>query len=687
MRKNTLRSSLILSGLLLTGITMPLTGYALQFPGSPPVPALKNFAPTLNHKTPFQVGEDDPASATLKNGLDALYRKNGLLAITIRDKMPQNSLDRHILTWAIGVSGNPDISSSEIINALAELKGWPGIKAMKINAERALMRENLPPQRIIDEFRAVKPLTNEGVVALAEAFIATGQKDKAHSLIVPWWRTVKLNGKDERLILKRIGAVLTKADQYERMRMMLYASRFSSAEIVAPSDAARTLYEAAVAVNRNEKNAEQKIAAVDKSLQNDALYLFIQIQRLRRLNKIDDATKLMLQAPQNAAALGDPDAWWTERRILSRDLLDKDEPQLAYQLVATHSIESPTQAADAEFHAGWYALRFLDDPQKAIEHFERIPTISSRPVSVSRGYYWMGRAAAAMQKTETATKYFRNAAHFGTTYYGQLAASQLGTKMQVSLLKPSDKAQQLFNAREPVIAIQRLEASGYQERARLLYREFSDSLTNPDELALLSAMAERKNDHYTSLMIGKRAALRGIDVGALTHPIGAIPGSANISAVEKALAYAIARQESEFRVDAVSHAGARGILQLMPATAKAVAKDQGIAYTQAKLTTDAGYNATLGAYFLGQQLERFDGSYILTFIGYNAGPRRATEWIARYGDPRGRPIEDVIDWIERIPYPETRNYVMRVMENYETYKMRLTGKTDITTDLMSGRKS
>ena len=221
--------------------------------------------------------------------------------------------------------------------------------------------------------------------------------------------------------------------------------------------------------------------------------------------------------------------------------------------------------------------------------------------------------------------------------------------------------------------------------ADILYRELAADIINPREIALLAAMAEKRGSHALALRIGKIATARGIDAGAVSHPVGAIPASADISDAGEALAYAIARQESEFNVGAVSHAGARGLLQLLPTTAKEVAKKAGLIYSKDRLTTDAGYNATLGAVFLGEQLGRFDGSYVLTFAGYNAGPGRAREWIKRYGDPRGKDVETVVDWIEHIPFDETRSYVQRVMENYQVYKMRLSGTFDIEGDLVKGR--
>ena len=393
----------------------------------------------------------------------------------------------------------------------------------------------------------------------------------------------------------------------------------------------------------------------------------------------------MLGASTDATALVDPDAWWVERRVLSRELLDIGKPELAYKIAANHAAESPGPAADAEFHAGWYALRFLGDPQKAHTHFARIPEITSGAISQSRGYYWLARAAEAGGPGDARAYYEKAAAH-GTAFYGQLAAVKLGRdKVFAGRPEATIRDRAAFTNREAVAAIRRLEETGDTRRADILYRALADELASAGELALLSQMAEAREDHYLALKVGKAAVLRGIDIGALAHPVGAIPETAKIESAGKALAYAVARQESEFRATAVSGAGARGLLQLLPGTAREMARHAGLAYSSERLTSDAGYNATLGAAFLGQQLGRFEGSYVLTFAGYNAGPGRAREWAERYGDPRGKSVEEVVDWIERIPYTETRDYVQRVMENYQVYKMRLTGRIDIAGDLVQGR--
>ena len=237
------------------------------------------------------------------------------------------------------------------------------------------------------------------------------------------------------------------------------------------------------------------------------------------------------------------------------------------------------------------------------------------------------------------------------------------------------------------IAIKRLIEAGHTRRAAPIIEHLGRQLTTPGELALLTAMAERAELNRNGLRVGKAAAYRGLNVGALTHPIGAVPKSAKISNAGKALAYAIARQESEFNVGAVSPVGARGLLQLMPKTAQGVARRVGLKYNKRRLVTDGGYNATLGAQYLSEQISRFNNSYILTFIAYNAGPSRAEDWVKRYGNPKGRSIDDVVDWVERIPFAETRSYVQRVMENYQVYQTRLTGRFAIERDLRYGRPS
>lgn len=620
----------------------------------------------------------------LKSGLDALSSGDLIQARAMRDSLPATALDRHILMWAIAINGGNQVPSADIAAAAKALPGWPGLVTLRRNSERAMARENPGPHIVVEAFAGSTPQTIEGAMLLARAQLALGDSQAAHATLQPFWRNEKLDPKDETVILKEFAPLMSAADNRFRMEKMLYADRVNSALRVADLAGAKPLAEAWSAVIKNDKNATALLDAVPAN-QRTAGYFFAKSRYLRKQEKLGEAAAVMLMAPKDRAALVDPDAWWMERRVLSRELLDKGDVNTAYRIAAAHAAESPTNAADAEFHAGWYALRGLSDAKTASTHFARIAEIAGSPISLSRAYYWLGRAAEAGGPGNS-SDYYARAAAYGTTFYGQLAAERIGRRtLNVAYPSPSSADRQTFGQREAVSAITRLEGAGYARYAEMLYRDLASQLTSPGELALLAVMAEKQDNHYLALRVGKIAAQRGLDIGALSHPIGVIPTSANISGSGKALAYAIARQESEFNVSAVSGAGARGLLQLLPGTAKEVAKKAGMAYSKDRLTSDAGYNATLGAAFLGEQLGRFNGSYVLTFAGYNAGPRRAAQWVERYGDPRGKDIDAVVDWIERIPFSETRSYVQRVMENYQVYKMRLSGTYDIAGDLVNGR--
>ncbi|MCY6381467.1 lytic transglycosylase domain-containing protein [Hoeflea prorocentri] len=625
-------------------------------------------------------------SGQLKKGLDALSDDEIERARSVRDNLPAGSLDRQILTWAIAVSGARGVPSSDIAAAASQLPNWPGLSVLRQNSERALAREGASAQQVIAAFGNTKPETLEGAVALTRALVATGQKSKAASIIAPHWRGKVLDRATEKLILKEFSGVLTKADHKRRMDMLLYRDRITQADRVDALANAQSLFKARAAVIRKSSKAASLMKAVHPTWHNDASYLFTRISYHRRKKNFDTAAKLLLKAPRDPEAQVDTREWWVESRIVSRAIADTGDMKTAYRIAANHAATRPADIIEAEWHAGWYALRGGANARTASAHFQKVLDTATRPLSISRGYYWLGRAAEA-GGTGNAPDYFNKAASFSATYYGQLAAARLNRKgLQVRYPKPTAAERTHFASRQAVRAIQRLTETGHGHRARRLYIALARELTNPGELAILAAMAEKKGEHRLALQVGKIAFGRGLNVTALAFPTGVIPGSANISGSGKALAYAIARQESAFDKAAISKANARGLLQLLPATAKSVARKNGMSYSKARLTSDAGYNATLGAHYLGEHIADFDGSYVLTFIAYNAGPRRSRQWIEKYGDPRGKSIDYVVDWVEQIPFTETRNYVQRVMENYQVYKARLGQNPDIVADLRYGRR-
>lgn len=646
-----------------------------------------NTVSTSDRTSSIQRGNNPAASSgQLKSGLDALTDDEILKARQIRDSMPAGSLDRRVLTWAIAVSGARGIPSAEIAAAAQELRHWPGLSVLRKNSERALSREGATPQQVIAAFGTTNPETVDGAIALARAFKNTGNDARAKSIIVPIWRKERLDRRMEKLILAQFSGLLDKTDHKHRMDMLLYKDRITQASRMQALAEAQSLYKARSAVIRNSAHAAKMLKDVHPSWHDDASYLFARIAYNRKKKNYKTAANLLIKAPRNAEELVDTHEWWVEARIVSRALADEGDLKTAYKVASHHVATRPRDVIEAEWHAGWYALRGFKDGKSAAIHFDRLLQHATRPISLARGFYWRGRAAEA-GGPGSASDFYKKAARYDATFYGQLAAAKLGRKgLNVGYPKPTATERSTFASREPVRAIQRLNSTGHEHRARALYIALARELTSPGELAILASMADKRGDHRLALQIGKIAFHRRLNVAALAFPTGVIPTNANISGAGKALAYAIARQESAFDKAAVSRANAMGLLQLLPSTAKAVARKHGMAYSKAKLTRDAAYNATLGSHYLGQHIDSFDGSYVLTFIAYNAGASRSVRWMKENGDPRGKDIEFIVDWVEQIPFTETRNYVQRVMENYQVYKARLGQKTDIVADLRYGRR-
>ena len=630
----------------------PSANPALARSGPPPIAGATAFTSSIaamGHRN----SAVSPIRGDLTAGLDATHN-NISRARAIREGMTPGSLDRQILTWAIALKGE-DVPAAEIARASGELASWPGMATLRANSERAIYKETPPAREVIAAFASTQPETPEGAMALARAMVETGDTARAGALIGRFWRNERLTRSSESDMLRSFGNLLTKADHKIRMETLLYSGRVAEAERVAPLANSETLFRARAASIRGE-NASARLAAVPANQHSDPSFRFAQAVNLRKADRPQDAAAVFFAATRDPAAQIDPNAWWNEKRIVARMLVESGNPRDAYRLVAEQSATGLVEGVEQQFHAGWYALRLLNDPARASAHFAKIAEVSNRPLSQSRAYYWMGRAAEAGGPGNARDLYGRAARH-GATYYGQLASAKLGhAPGAIAFPRPSDAERQRFQSREAVRAINRLQEIGSDWRAASLYRSLADEIDSPGELALLSTMAERRGNHALALDVGKIAYSRGVDAPALAFPVGVIPASANISAAGTALAYSIARQESAFNPKAKSPVGALGLLQLTPATAKSLSREVG-------------------------------GSYVLTFAAYNAGPRRAREWVKRFGDPRGKPIDEVVDWVENIPFTETRNYVQRMMENYQVYKMRLGASADIESDLRFGRRS
>lgn len=402
----------------------------------------------------------------------------------------------------------------------------------------------------------------------------------------------------------------------------------------------------------------------------------------------DAASGLLARISGSAHKLGDPGRWADRREALARRLARLGRGPLAYELARQHHLPPADTAAYAELEwlAGWIALRKLGDPRSAIRHFGRFIEVVETPISLGRGGYWLGRAHEALGDRAGAAKWYRAGAEHQTAFYGQLAAARLGLggapEIAAEALPDWSKSPAL--RADEVRAAVLLHYAGEEALAFWMFSHLGRQMDGAAALGALAGLGLELGQPHFAVRIAKQAARKGVILAPAYYPVTGLADYA--SKVEPAFAMAIARQETELNPRAVSPAGARGLMQLMPGTAKKVAGELGEPYSGERLLDDWRYNARLGQTYLAEQVARYGGSYVLAAAAYNAGPHRVDQWIGEFGDPR-LPGTDLIDWIESIPFGETRNYVQRVIEGLYVYRARLQGEAGpmtIVADLSRG---
>jgi soluble lytic murein transglycosylase len=612
--------------------------------------------------------------SVLKQALEA-YRKGDL---TEGDKLRGAIADEtaRALTEWVAIRSTPTVGFDRIAGFLREDARWPAGALIRKRAEEALLFQRKPPAVVRAYFATQRPITSAGKFALALAFQADGLDRDAAALVRDAWRKDGFGRDFEAKILEKFPNVLTQADHRFRMERQLFKENWDSARRAAARAGAgyEALVKARIAASDNAKKTAALLDAVPAALKGDTSYVFSRAQWLRRNNKPVEAAKAMAEVTRDASVLADGDEWWVERRIVARKLLDQGDARTAYEVVAGHGAESAANRIEAEFQAAWIALRFLDEPALAAAHLRSAARLAETPISIARVAYWQGRTAEAVGAEEVAQRHYGRAAAYPITYYGQLARTKLGSGLALRPAPaPTDPGRETFARLTAARALRLLYGLGVPDLALALHADLAQRLNDAGQLEALGDLAAEHRDARGLLVVGKAAVQRGFPLDQHAYPTIGIPTFDPVGGrVDKAMVYAVARQESMFDPKAQSSAGARGLMQLMPATAKRTAKRFGVGFDVDKLTADPAFNARIGSAHLGELMQDWRGSLILVFASYNAGGGNVKKWIDAYGDPR-RPETDVVDWIERIPFSETRNYVQRVLENFQVYRHRLGG--------------
>ena len=588
-----------------------------------------------------------------------------------------------IIEWQRLRSGKGDFADYRAF--LARNGDWPGLDLLRSRGE-ASIPEAAAAVHVLEYFAKEPPQTAQGILRLAAAHMTTGAADKAQEVVITGWTTLKMSPGDEADFLAAHGEVL-KSHHATRLDHLLWENHTAEAKrmLALVNKDWQALATARLALQQGGSNVDALIKAVPAALAGDGGLAHDRMQWQIKKRRRDEAGDMILATSTSADALGQPEEWANWRRILARQAMRDGDGKRAYDLASNHYLEPGSNFADLEWLSGYLALRYLKDPELALSHFQRFRSSVFTPISLGRAGYWEGRALDELNDPEAALAAYKDAAQYQTAFYGLLASEKAGVPMDPILTGASDLTpwEDTAFAKTSVFRAAQLFADAGQlwETGRFL-SHLTETVA-PEERLPLSDYALSHGDGYLAVRVGKQIAQTGDVTPRAYYPVTDL-GPDELP-VTKALALSIARRESEFHVGAISHAGARGLMQLMPATAKSMAGKMGLPYSQARLTTDGTYNATLGSAYLAQLINEFGENYVLVSVGYNAGPSRARSWIEDRGDPRD-PNVDVIDWIEHIPFRETRNYVMRVTESIPIYRARLTGKTvpiTLSTDLKS----
>lgn len=589
-------------------------------------------------------------------------------------------LVRRMLQWRLATSAEAPLNFNDSAHALRELEGWPGRSTMRSRAEQAIFDSGLSASERITFLRSDNgPQTGDGRVALAIALKQAGQRSEANDIARAAWREATLGSTAEQRLLDEFSSALSSEDHAARVDLLLWRNQRSAAQRLLPrlSPADRLVANARIALQTRQRSGLQAaVDAVPASRAEHPGFLFDRAQYRRRAGNPEEAMPLAAQIDAREAPLAARDTIFRERRLYVPRALRGGNPRLAYRLVTNHGLTQGESFADAEWLAGWVSLRFLNEPQRAAEHFAHLSDNVSAPVSRSRALFWRAEATRALGRAAEAEALYEQAAAFNFTYYGQLAATRGAREATLSLpetAQVTDAARNRFEHRELVRALRVMTEVGALRDFESIAYYLDDTLDDPMEHELLAQMAREQSYYRTALRTAKAGLFRNVVAAGAAYPLIEIPTRVRTSGrPEPALVLAIIRQESEFDQSAISSANARGLMQLIPSTAQLQARREGMSYERGALTSDPQYNMTLGSAHLADLIDNFGGSYVLAIAAYNAGPSNVRNWIADWGDPRSRSV-DTLDWIELIPFSETRNYVQRVTENLQVYRHRLAG--------------
>jgi soluble lytic murein transglycosylase len=556
---------------------------------------------------------------------------------------------------------------------------YPRIDRLRYLAEHKLSTSRVSPKKIINWFSKKEPFSGFGKMILGESLILTGNKAKGTEFIKEGWITADLSKNELKFYRKKFKKYLNADDYIKRADYLAWNSKHWDLKRLLrylPKDY-ELLYTARQILMTKGYGVDQAIKNVPEKFKNDAGLNYDRLKWRRKKGRVDSSTEILLKIRNDKDYLVMPDKWWKEREIISRSLIYKKKYEIAYKISSNHGMTEGSNYAAAEWMSGWIALSFLNDPLIAKDHFHNFFNNVNYPISTSRGAFWLGRTYEKLGDRAQSNKWYLEASKYLTTYYGQLAFLKLNPNEKFTLNKDmlvDNKYRYIFFNKELVKIVYLLNELKKDKYTKFILRHLANDNINKGSEVLAAELATNIERYDFAIQVSKIASYKKRFHNKFNYPIISTPKTINGRKIpESALILSIIRQESEFDLSASSHAGAKGLMQLMPYTAKLVSKQAKLPYSKSRLTTDPEYNINLGSHYIAGLILQYDGAYPFAVAAYNAGPNRVKYWKKINKNPQKKQI-DYIDWVELIKFRETRNYVQRVLENYNVYRYILEKK-------------
>jgi peptidoglycan lytic transglycosylase len=613
--------------------------------------------------TATTLAEDSADSAAL-SAITAARIGDWPQAYTRAGQASDGGLALKIVRWLDYTRPTSGGRFAELAAFIDQNPDWPLHKKLLRRAEEALTGEN--DDIAAEWLKRHPPIGGVGKARAAQILLNRGNKEAGTAAIRTAWIDGDFTVSDEHSFLVRHGGMLRTEDHEKRLDRLIWDGLTDAARHMLPLVPAdyRLAAEARLALAADAANGEALLAKVPAQWRSDPGVAFEEARWRRKKNNYEAAAQLLLA---HADSPIQPTAWWGERQLVARQLLATGNADTAYKLAQQHGLSDGSAYSEAEFLTGYIAMRYRKDPALALDHFTRILARAVTPYGKARAAYWSGRAAEAAGDSALATKWYTTGAEHMATFYGQLCAHQLGKDAPprpVPEPQPSAAEQKHFDAEELVRAAKLLFAANDRDHARNFVMQLAEAAKTPVDFAMLASLVETQGRIDLAISVAKRSIEAGTPLMVHGYPVTPLP---NGGTAERSLLFAIVRQESGFATEAMSRVGARGLMQLMPATAAGLAGKLQLPFSLDRLTSDGVYNLTLGRSYIESMIDEFGGSYPMAIAAYNAGPGRVRQWLREFGDPRGRDIS-MVDWIEMIPFNETRLYVQRVLENLQIYR-------------------